>query len=139
MINLAVVPVGLVPLLWSQMEPLILLAAELTPEEVCMKSVKLKLFKGETMPLIVYEDEKIIAVNILELQHFETGLKALVATLVGGTRMEEWGLQVLELEKKIAKDVGCHELRGFAARKGWMRKLVHLGWEEIHTTIRCKI
>lgn len=53
--------------------------------------------------------------------------------------MNEWMDRFLDIVKAIAKDFNCTELRGIAARKGWMRKLKPLGWSEVSTIIKCDV
>jgi hypothetical protein len=52
--------------------------------------------------------------------------------------MEFWKDDFLKLAEALGKDYACSELRGMAARKGWLPKLKPYGWEEVFTTVRYK-
>ena len=66
-------------------------------------------------------------------------MRILAIPITGGDRLDEWMPEFLELMKHVARDLNCTELRGYASRDGWIRKLKPHGWEIAHTTIRCKV
>lgn len=136
---LACVPVTLVNVLWRIVEPFIKLVVDVANNEITADSIKQRCLKGDAMLVCVCKEDQVIAVNLLEVRVFETGLKALYIPVVGGTEMDHWCEQFLQLANAIAKDLNCTELRGLAARHGWVKKLKPLGWEEGNITMYCKV
>lgn len=133
--TIAAIPVNLIDVVWPQAEPLLKKAIDLT-NEVTLESVYSRLKSGDDLLLTVSKGPDIIAAITLEIRTFDSGVKALWLPLVGGDMMAEWMDRVLEVSEAIAKDFSCGELRGIAVRKGWMRKLAPLGWEEVCTIVK---
>lgn len=129
----------MVELLWDQMLPMINLVIEKAPDDLVAETIKSRCVNGHNMAVIVYEEGVILAVNILDVRELDSGMKVLYVPVIGGTRLDEWSAEFMTILKQAAKDYGCEELRGMAVRKGWMTKLKPLGWEEMFTTVRCKI
>ena len=136
---ISAVPSNMVDLIWDKVIPHIEKPIALSHGEVTLSSIKQRLLLGEAMLVIVCRKSDIIAVNTVEVQVAESGLRTLAIPLTGGSEMEKWMDRFLEIVKAIAKDLGCSELRGIAARKGWMRLLAPKGWEEVSTIIRCDV
>lgn len=138
-LTLAAIPASLIDIVWNQIAPLLGKAIDLCKDETSLEYIHGFLKSGLLMALAVCENDKIIAVNVLRVDTFDNGNKLLFVVLVGGERIDEWGYQVLDAEKEIAKSLGCVELRGCAARGGWLRKLNKTAWQEVHTVIKLKI
>ena len=138
-IIIAACPCTMILLIWERVVPLLELSIALAHGEVTINTLKQKLLRGEALLITVSRGADIIAVNTVEVRHFESGLKALYIPLIGGTEMEEWMDRFLNIVSAIGKDLGCTELRGIAARKGWIRKLKPRGWSEVSTIIKCDI
>lgn len=105
--------------------------------EVAYEQMKL----GNLLTLIVLDDISIIAVALLEIRTFDTGVKALHIPVFGGKNMEEWADDMMDVLHALARDFGCTQLRGVGARKGWIRRLQHkdYGWKELNVTIGCDV
>lgn len=136
---IAAIPATLVELVWPQVEPLLMKAVERSHGEADINALKSTTLLGDTLIVTVSEGTKIIAASTLEVRQFDTGLKTLYVSFVGGERIGEWLHRFFEVCKAIAKDLNCSELRAVSVRKGWMRKLQALGWEEISTVIKCEL
>ena len=134
--TISAIPCTLVELLWPQLEPHIQRATDLVPFETYTAAIKERLLSADTMALTVSIGTDIIAVITLEVREFDTGNKALFMPIVGGNEMFEWFDQCMSVIEAIAKDMGCQELRGLAARSGWMRVLKDKGWSEVYVTVR---
>lgn len=135
----AAVPITLVDFLWSKMEPYLINVVEVSHNEITLDSLKNRLLSGDTMAVLVISDKEIIAVNMLEIRIFDSGIRAMYIPVVGGTNMDKWADRFLEFAKAVAKDLDCTELRGLAARKGWVRYLADKGWEEVNVALRCEL
>ena len=136
---MGLVPIPLLEVLWDKMEPHIQRVVNVAHGEVTLLSVKNRLLTGTSLAVVVCLDEDIVAVNLLEIRVFDSGIRSMYVPVVGGNYMDEWADQFLEIAKAIAKDFNCTELRGLAARKGWTRFLASRGWEEVSIALRCKI
>lgn len=136
---IAAVPLTMIDLIWDRVEPILALPVAKAHWELTLEAIKDKLKRGEALLMTVSRGSHIIAAATIEVRTFDTGNKALYIPLVGGTEMDSWMHRFLDICKAIAKDFGCEELRGIAVRKGWLRKLCDLGWEEVSVTIKCKV
>ena len=138
-LTLSAVPASLVEILWPDMEPFIDLVVAKAPEDLVTSVIREQLMEGSTMAIIVYREQTIVAVNVLDVKTLDSGMKVLYVPIIGGAELDAWAEDFMAMLKVIAKDYGCTELRGMAVRKGWMSKLKPLGWEEMFTTVRCKL
>jgi hypothetical protein len=138
-LTIAAIPPAMIDVVWNQLAPLLEKPIDLCKDETSLDYIYGFLKAGLLMALVVCENDKIIAVNVLRVDTFDNGNKLLFIVLVGGERIDEWGYQVLDAEKEIAKSLGCVELRGCAVRNGWLRKLNKTAWQEVHTVIKLKL
>ncbi len=132
-------PVTLVELVWPKVEPCLALPIAKANGEVTMETTKAKLLSGEALLMIVSRGTDVLAAATIEVRTYESGQRGLYIPLVGGREMDLWMFRFLDIAKAIAKDHNCSELRGIAVRKGWLRKLKDLGWEEVSTIIKCNV
>jgi hypothetical protein len=135
---IAAVPCTMIDLVWDRIEPLIQMAVDKAPDDITVEMVKKRLVRGDQGLVTISRGADIIAINTLDVKVFDTGIRVLFIPITAGTEMELWLERFLEIAVAIAKDYNCTELRGLAARGGWLRKLKPLGWEEVFTTIRYK-
>jgi len=135
------VPIQLVDYLWSAIENHLARVVAIAEDEISLSSIHDKIISGKTLLLVVINRDTNIIVSaiVVEKITYENGMSALVMPIVGGDEMDGWLEQSLEVAKGIAKDIGCTELRGLGARRGWLRKLKNHGWEEAYTVIKCKL
>ena len=132
----APVPIQLVDFMWPHVEPHLDRVVKIAEDEISLQSIKAKLYNGSSMLVAVIKDNIVIAAITMEKLTFENGRSALVLPVVGGDELDEWVDQVIELAKIIAKDIGCQELRGLGARKGWSRKLKNTGWQDAYMVLK---
>ena len=138
-LTISIVPYHMIDLIWDKVEPLIQVIEDKAPEDVVCSVVKNNLKAATQMLVVIYRNTDVIAVHVLDIKHMDSGIKILYIPITSGSEMELWLSDFLEVAKTIAKSYGCVELRGMSVRKGWMTKLKPYGWEEMFTTIRCKI
>jgi len=139
MIIIAPVPITLIDHVWDKSVPHLEKVIKKSPSELSIETIKESIIKGDQMLVIISDGDEVIAVNVLEVITYATGLKVLCIPITGGTRMDEWLDRFLKLAGYIAQDMGCTELRGYAVRPGWLKKLKSYGWEPVFTTIRCPV
>lgn len=138
-IVIAACPATLIGLIWDRVVPHLEKPIALSHGEVTLESIKARIMSSDVLLITVSRGTEIIAVNTVEVRTSESGLRALYIPLIGGSEMNEWMDRFLDIVRAIAKDFNCTELRGIAARKGWMRKLKPLGWSEVSTIIKCDV
>jgi len=136
---ISAVPPSLLSVMWKQCAPLLLKVVDVSHGEITLQSTKERLEQGRSLLLIVVKEDVVVSATVIEVREFDSGKKALYLPLMGGYEMDEWGDQMLFVAKAIGRDFGCTELRGLAARNGWIRKLKSRGWEEVSVAISCKI
>ena len=138
-LKMGVVPYTMIDLVWDRVLPVIQLAADKAPEDVCCQVIYDELANGAKLLVAISRGAEIIAVNVLDMRTLDTGIKILYIPITAGKEMDLWLDHFLVLAKDIAKAHNCVELRGLAVRNGWIKKLKPHGWEEMFTTIRCKL
>jgi hypothetical protein len=104
-----------------------------------MDSIKAKTLRADGMFILITKDADIVAVNMVEINTYESGLKALLIPVVGGNEAFEWGPNFLAYCNELAKGFGCTEMRGFSSRESWKRVLKNYGWFESHFVIKCDV
>lgn len=142
--NFVIVPPGLYEYMQYDVEPLLQEVVDIAPLELSIDSIKNNVLSGNVLLIAVMKKDVIVAVLTLEIRTFDTGHKVLVVPITAGSDMVNredggWGLAFNQLIIQYAKDNGCVEIRGIAARRGWMRRLEPLGWKEVHTTIAYEV
>lgn len=131
-----VVPIGLIEILWYKMLPHIQRVVDASAGEITCESVKQKALMDRCSIVIVVKGSEIIAVNTVEICVYDSGMKALLIPVVGGNEAFEWGPAFLAECNKLAKSLGCSEMRGFSTRESWKRVLKDYGWKESHFVIK---
>jgi hypothetical protein len=136
---ISAIPPTLVDVVWSECIPYIQAVVDVSHDEITLNSVKSRCLKGDSLLLVTSKNGEIIGATLLEIRTFDSGVKAMYIPVVGGTEADMWMDQFFDVVKAIAKDFGCRELRGLAARSGWVRKLRSRGWEEVSIAMRCML
>jgi hypothetical protein len=137
--NLAAVPANLVAIIWPTLEPILDRVIAVSNRELTSAGIKRRAISGETLIVAVCRNDVVVAVNVLDVVQFDSGLRAMYIPITGGDFMDEWLEDSLVVAKAIAKDLNCTELRGLASRNGWLRRLKKEGWESITTIIKCDV
>ncbi len=136
---MSLVPPSLMDIIYPQIEHFINKVVDRAENDLSLNTIRDRLNKGETMLCVIFEDDDIIAINIMEVMEFETGHRALYIPITAGERMSEWLDDFLKLAMDIARDLKCVELRGISCRPGWIKALKNHGWYNINTVIGCKV
>lgn len=132
------VPVNLVEVIWDKVEPLVQMVVDKS-DDIDKTIVKERLIEGTNLLVTISRGPEVIAINVLDVKFTDSGIKYLAIPITAGAELDAWMEEFLKVAEAIAKDYGCSELRGFAVRNGWLKKLKPHGWEEMFTTIRYKI
>jgi hypothetical protein len=136
-----VIPISLIRALWPVMQPLMQLVVDASAGEITCDSLLDKAMRGacSIVAVIRIDSGAMVAVNTVEVCTYDSGMKALLIPVVGGTEAFEWGPDFLAECNRLAKDLGCKEMRGFSTRESWKRVLKDYGWHESHFVIARKV
>jgi hypothetical protein len=117
---------------WDELLSHIERVVAVSNNEFSSESIKQRVLSGNGIMMVVYENDKIKAVNTAEVVTYDSGLRALLIPIFAGEDMFTWGPEWLEMLSEIAREYNCTELRGLAVRNGWIRALKNYGWKENH-------
>jgi len=137
--KISAVPAGLIDYIWDDVAPLLQRVEDKAPDDIHSPTVKRELEAGNKMLITITREQTLLAINVLDVRTLDSGTKVLYIPITAGDEMDLWLDRFLEVAIDAAKAYHCTELRGMAVRKGWLTKLKPYGWEEMFTTIRCKI
>jgi hypothetical protein len=137
--QLSAIPPSLIDYVWPVCIPYLERVIKLAPKELSLDVIRAHVMSGDATMCFVTQGEKLTHVITLEVRVFPSGLKAMYMPIVAGDGMEDCFDEILDKVKDAARTLGCHELRGLAARDGWLRRLKKEGWEQVHTVISCEI
>ena len=132
---IAAVPISLIEVLWDRVSPILQRVVDVSHKEISLESVKRDTLSGNTLLVAICKGKEIVAVNTIEINTLASGLKVLFVPVTGGDELDGWMDQFLEVAEAIGKEHGCQEIRGIAARRGWLRKLKDQGWQEYNVAI----
>jgi hypothetical protein len=125
-----------IDLYWEEMLPHIDKVVEVSNYEFTADSIRLRALNLNSVMVVVRNlDKKIVAVTTAEVVTYDSGLRSLLLPIIGGDGLYEWGDEWFRMMKHLAKYLNCTELRGLAARDGWLKLLKSRGWNENHTVI----
>lgn len=85
---------------------------------------------GKGLLLVIYEENKVIASMMLEVLNTEVG-RSLNITTLGGDRIHEWNMMLLQALKNLADKYRCDDIRIYLVRKGWIRAMKPHGFKLI--------
>lgn len=100
--------------------------------EFTLASILQSIERGESRVFNVEDLYAVVCIN-----HYET-YKACCIQLCGGTMNMQVLAKGLALVERYAQDMGCSTLEVYG-RKGWVRQLKPLGFEETYTVVQKKL
>ena len=137
--NFCMIPIQLIPVLWDEIAPLLLSPVEKSNGEATLESVYDRAMDGVSSIHLLTLDNEILAAFTLEVMTFESGLKSLAVPLIGGRALIKNGDEFMAYMRRIARQLGCDNLRGMSARSGWLRTISKYGWKTAHEIVICEI
>jgi hypothetical protein len=137
MVNFCVIQSTLVPVLWDKFSKYLEPVVDVSCGELTLDTIKLHMQNNMCTTILVVEGTEILGVCTTELHTFDSGLKALYVPIIGGMRIDDWGLDFFKSCEELARTIGCTEIRGQACRQGWLRKLAqhNLNWKRCYEVI----
>ena len=138
--TLVAIPVPLVPCFIDRVMDLLSPAIRLSNGECTLDSVRRRLIQGECfLVLLVAEGGRLDMAITCETIVFESGKKVMSLPLMGGRGIDGLSEEFMPFMQGLAKSAGCVEIYGYAARRGWLRKLSGYGWSEFRYLITSKV
>tara|TARA_R110002126_G_C10279760_1_gene484941 strand:+ start:42 stop:461 length:420 start_codon:yes stop_codon:yes gene_type:complete len=134
-----IVPVALVPFFIDKVVELLKPAIDLSNGECTAKSVRLRLIEGRNILILVVDKGHISMAITADTIQFESGKKVLALPLMGGSGLDQLSNDFMPFVQNLAKSLGCTEIYGYAARKGWLRKLKDYNWSEFRYLIKNEV
>jgi hypothetical protein len=131
--KLSVLPINMIEYMWPVLSPYLQRVVDLAPAEFNLDTMKQFTLNGGATICLITQSAELRIVLTLEVRTFQTGTKVLYVPLISGDHMEECFDYVFEQIKNAAKELGCSEIRGLAARPGWLRRLPD--WDQAYTVI----
>lgn len=136
---ISVVHATMIPVIWDEVLPIIMRVVEKAPDDIDPPTVLKELMANNQALMTISDGSTIVGAVTIVYRVLDSGVKTLYLPIVAGDDLDGWMDDGFNIIIAIAKNLGCTELRGLSARKGWMRKLQQYGWEECFTTVRCAI
>lgn len=133
------VPANLIDVMWHLLEPHVQRVVDLAADEISLDSIRMRAKQGDTTIATVSIDGEILAIFTIDIRTFDSGKKALYLPLIAGSEFFDWMPGAFEIVKRIARQENCFEVRGIAARSGWMRKMKNYGWYVVHEIIAVNV
>ncbi len=138
-LKISPVPITLIDHFWPKVKTDLQRVVDRAPDELSLDSIYEHIVNDKIMLVVISDGDEVVACTTFETITFPTGFKVLYVPVIGGNRMDEWKEEFLEFCHVVAKNLKCKEIRGLAARKGWLRKLELDGWEALYLTIKCDV
>jgi hypothetical protein len=129
------IPPTLIMAFWDRLVPHLQKVVDVSHGEITLETTMYRALRGETNIVVISQGFEILAVTTAEIRIFDSGNKAMYIPIVGGECMDLWLDKGIDIMRQLARSLGCNEIRGFAARKGWMKILEPKGWKVIHEVI----
>lgn len=133
--KIAALPQTFIEPVWHLIEPHIARVTEIVDDETTPMHIKEKALIGEVLIITISEGDKIIAALTADIRTYDTGMKALHLPHLGGDKFFQWRDQLNIVVNAIAKDFDCQQLR-IVGRRGWVKALKDLGWEEQYVVLK---
>jgi hypothetical protein len=124
---------------WDELLPHIERVVAIGHGEFSADSIKQKVLDNRGFMIAVYEGDVIKAINTAEVAVYDSGLRSLVIPIFAGDGLRDWGPEWFELQKEIAREFNCKEIRGMAVRDGWIRLLDDYGFKPSYTVITAPV
>ena len=85
---------------------------------------------GNGLCIAVMDESELIASLVVEILITDAG-RSLNLTSMGGDRIHEWSMLLLDYLKGFARRYNCQDIRIYMVRKGWERALKPYGFKSI--------
>lgn len=107
--------------------------------EETFENVYSNLIAGTTKLALVKEDGFTTLAFTLDIVEYGSGKRELSIPIMGGSGLDNLSDDFMPFVIDIAKKAKCSSIVGFAARKGWSRKLKDYGWKSVREIIKYEV
>ena len=107
--------------------------------EVTEDSAYRKIMEGESALVIVAKESTIFMAFTVSIVEHESGKRELSIPIMGGSGLEDLKEVFMPFIERLAKNVNCISIVGYAARDGWARKLKDYGWIKVREIINYEV
>lgn len=132
-LNILAISTAGIDRIWFDVEEMIAESLKYSDGKFSLDSVYQNLKTAALQLWIISEDKKIKAFIITQIIQYPAK-KILVFMFIGGSEFEAWE-HFIETFKSFAKHHHCEAIEGYG-RKGWFKKIMNLGFEQIHSVYR---
>lgn len=119
--------------IWGEVSEMLAPAVEHAKGETTLDAVFDSLMKDECKLIIARDGGEIKACGTIFMKMFPSK-KVCQVSLCGGTDMKAWCDGALTIVEKISRDAGADAVY-IQGRKGWVRRLKNLGYNEYSTLV----
>ena len=123
---------------WGEISSLLQKAIDYSNGEIDVNILHQRINEGAVMVAVVFDSRKLVAVSTFEQIEFDTGKRVLNIQLAGGENVESWFEHIEALAYSLAKRYECDDVY-IIGRKGWVKKMKHLGYSEVHTILHKEV
>lgn len=123
---------------WGEISTLLQKAIDYSNGEIDIDVLHQHVNDGSVMVAVVFENGNLVAVTTFEQIEFETGKRVMNIQLAGGENVESWFEHIEALAYSLAKRYSCSDVY-IIGRKGWVKKMKHLGYSEVHTILHKEV
>lgn len=132
------IPAPMIPILWDDIEPFLLMALEHSNGELDIDILRERIMSQEMLVVLVNVGDVIKAALTVEIRNFDTGKNTMILTTGGGTDMHLWIDEFSQLADDLARDKNCDEIY-IIGRPGWKKVLKDYGFGVCHTVLSRKV
>ena len=130
---ISAIPKELIPTVWPTVEPMLQKALEYSDNSHTIEDIKSLLETSAHLLLVAQIDNEIKGAFTLNISEYPQK-KILNIVLVGGTNLDEWEEEGLEMINMLAKEMNINSIYS-NGRDGWTRKLKKYGYHKIYTVL----
>lgn len=120
--------------MWDMFAPFLQMAIDESHGELTLGGIRHKVMNKTLLLVGVIQDDELIAAVTYEQRTLETGKRIVFIHTAGGDSGMEWIEKAEALAVELAKSHDCSGVY-IIGRKGWERRLKHLGYGHINTII----
>lgn len=134
-IKIAAIKPEVVHIIWPLVEGYLEKAIHHSNGELSIEGVLQQLIDEQMLLLVVYKDSSIIAAFVVEKRTFMTGKSVINILVLGGSDMDSWVSQAIDVVERLGVEQNCSEIYGIG-RVGWAKFMKKKGFRPVHHTVK---
>ena len=134
-VEVSLIPSTRIHLIWPKVVGYLQEAIDVAPGRWDTMDYFLMLSRGQRSLFIVVDTEEEDIISAFTCNIYDTAKSKICAVeYVGGSRLEEWLQEALNIIEKYARQFGCNKIEGHG-RKGWEKYLTKYNWKFVAWTL----